>query len=514
MAARTPSSPSTANKVWTNIHENVRRTVADYRELWNPMPPQAHTVVADIAATSRHVCALLNEALMKGASIRAVGGAWSLSDVAASSQMMLGTRNLNLWFPIATGSLDVQCRKPAGSLYYMQCGSSVGEVYRRLEHQGSTLPTSGASNGQTIAGAVSTGTHGAAFKYGAIQECIVAIHLVVGPNPDTDIVLLERATDPVVHSALAERLGARLVRSDALFDAALVAFGAMGFVMGYVVEATPLYHLEAWRRKVPYSDDVRRLMTTMDVSIVPRLVPSLPVHPERIWHVEVTLNPHDQSSAYLTVMERWSTHRRLSPPEPHASMTPGDDVLSLLGSVTQNASWTASHATGALLQMLAGDRGPVVATPYGTFTAGTVRGSVLSVEMGVPMERCVDALNILMNCRPTVERLAGVMACRWVKASRATLAFTQFPITCTIEIPGMANANTQAYYDAAYKALFASGIPTTAHWGQIYPVGPDILLAYGGKVQQWLDARAQLLSAEMQTVFGHPTVPQQAVAGR
>jgi FAD/FMN-containing dehydrogenase len=514
MALRTPSHHSTANMQWKNLHENVRRTVADYRELWNPMPPQPNTVVADVAATSRYVCSILAEASDKGASVRAVGGAWSLSDVAVSDDIMLGTRNLNLWFPIASGSLHAQNTRPAESLFYMQCGSSVGEVYRRLEQRNYTLPTSGASNGQTIAGAVSTGTHGSAFAYGSIQECVVAIHLVVGPNPDTDVLLLERASDPVIHASLAQRLGATLVRNDALFDAALVAFGAMGFVMGYVVEATPLYHLEAWRRLVPYNDDLRRLMTTMDVDIIQRLVPSIPVHADRVWHVEVTLNPHDQTTAHLTVMERWSTHRRLSPVEPHASMTPGDDVLSMLGSITQNASWTVSQATKALLQTLAADRGPVVATPYGTFTAGTVRGSVLSVEMGVPMERSVDALNVLMNCRPTVDRLAGVLACRWVKASRASLAFTQFPVTCTIEIPGMANTNTLAYYGAAYAALFASGIPTTAHWGQIFPVGQDILRAYGGKVQQWLDARAQLLSSDMQKVFDHPTVPLDIVAGR
>ncbi len=497
---------------WKNLHDNVHVTVDVYHELYNSPSVKNDTVVAEIKATSAYLCSILADAATRGKTVRSVGGAWSLSDVAISRDVMLETRNLNLRFPLLASSVDAASRYDADRLFYVQCGCSVGDVYRYLEGKGFTLPTSGASNGQTIAGAVSTGTHGSAFLYGAIQECVVGIHLIVGPDTSTDSVMIERASDPVLAQNLVQRLGARIVASDDLFDAALVSFGSMGFVMGYVINAEPLYHLESWRRVVPYDGLVKALMTTLDVDLVPLIVPNLTVYPNNIWHVEVVLNPHDPTNAYLTVMERWSTHRTLSLREPAANTTPGDDLLSLIGGLTSTLPSMAGAATSTLLKATYGNRGPVVATPYVTFSAADVRGAAMSVELGVPYDRSVDAVDVLTSCTE-IKHYAGIIACRFVKASPALLAFTHFPITCTIELPGVKNSNTQKFYDAAYAALFASDIPVTAHWGQIYPKGDQILSAYGSNVDRWLDARRTLLSPSMQSVFTHPAVPDPARPG-
>lgn len=510
--SRQPSSNICKQKVWQNLHRNVKLTVDEYHELYNPLPVRNDTILDDIKATSSHVCTILADAAARGKTVRSVGGAWSLSDVATSRDVMLGTRNLNLWFPIAHSSLASETRHDAQRLFYVQCGCSVGEVYSQLERLGFTLPTSGASNGQTIAGAVSTGTHGSAFRYGAIQDCVVGIHLIVGPDPLKHSLLIERASDKVVSLDLARRLGAHLIHDDDQFNAALVSFGSMGFVMGFIINAEPLYHLESWRRIVPYDGLVKALMTTLDVDLVQMIVPQIPVFSDRIWHLEVVLNPHDPTNAYLTVMERWDTNRPLSPPEPTALSTPGDDLLSLIGGLTSTLPALAGLATGALLSATFGDRGPVVATPYGTFTAATVTGAALSVEIGVPYDRCIDALEIL-GSRPEIRHFAGIIACRFVKSSQATMAFTQFPVTCTIEIPGVMNDNTRKFYDSAFEALLASDIPVTAHWGQMYPKGDAILKAYGANLHSWLAARRKLLSQSMQKVFAHPAVPKDVVAG-
>ena len=53
----------------------------------------------------------------------------------------------------------------------------------------------GASNGQTIVGAMSTGAHGSSFDVGAVQDYIIGMHLIVGPNRH---IWLERKSAPVV----------------------------------------------------------------------------------------------------------------------------------------------------------------------------------------------------------------------------------------------------------------------------------------------------------------------------
>jgi hypothetical protein len=43
---------------------------------------------------------------------------------------------------------------------------------------GLVLETMGGSSGQTLAGAISTGTHGGDIFMGPLADCVLAIHLV------------------------------------------------------------------------------------------------------------------------------------------------------------------------------------------------------------------------------------------------------------------------------------------------------------------------------------------------
>ncbi|MEE8103989.1 MAG: FAD-binding protein, partial [Planctomycetota bacterium] len=130
---------------------------------------------------------------------------------------MLNTKQLNIHFPFKSNHLTRAYTKSAKKLFCFQCGMTIKGINRVLDARKLSLKTSGASNGQTIAGAVSTGTHGSAFDVGAVQDSVVGIHLLTGPSSH---VWLERASYPVVRSGFANMLGARLVRDDDLFNAA------------------------------------------------------------------------------------------------------------------------------------------------------------------------------------------------------------------------------------------------------------------------------------------------------
>ena len=124
----------------------------------------------------------------------------------------------------------------AAPLRFVQCGIGVAQLSALLRHDGLSLKTSGANNGQTLAGAISTGTHGAALDVGAMQDAVCGLHLI----PDARRSLwLERASHPVVTPAFATALGAELRRDDALFEAALVSFGSFGIIHGLLIEAEP-----------------------------------------------------------------------------------------------------------------------------------------------------------------------------------------------------------------------------------------------------------------------------------
>ena len=74
-----------------------------------------------------------------------------------------------------------------------------------------SLKASGSNSGQSLAGVVSTGTHGSAFKFGACQDFVVGLHLVLGP---TKHVYLQSSSNPVVNQSFTDKFGATLVSDD------------------------------------------------------------------------------------------------------------------------------------------------------------------------------------------------------------------------------------------------------------------------------------------------------------
>ncbi len=490
---------------WTNRHENVTVQVARMIDVWNPQPPSAVTILSDINATATLIRELIRSATQTNSTIRAYGGTWSLSSAAVSPDTMLNTKPLNLRFPIADGSVDLGSPFSASQLFYVQCGNSVGEVYAYLERRGRTLRTSGASNGQTIVGAVSTGTHGSAHDFGSMQEMVAAIHLITGPEPD-DVLWIERASEPALTANFAKRIGARLVRNDELFNAALVSFGSMGIIMGLLVQSVPLFKIRATRRTVPFDGQLQNLLQSMDLAIVSNLIPDI-VDPDNIVHVEVVINPHNTSgNVHLTVMERVPASEPSAPPFNPSVSRPGDDVIGLIGVLSDVLPGLVPDAARAFISNSYPDVGPIVGTPGETFHATDARGKAVSVEIGVPLERTLDALQILLGLRPHIESYAGVIAIRFIKQTRSLLGFAQFPITATFELPAAKSASAQAYYDAAFDAFRQGSVPYTIHWGQIAPATPQTLTHFGTNVQRWTQARNMLLRPEIRPVFENQMV--------
>ncbi|HUC82486.1 MAG TPA: hypothetical protein VMR70_16385, partial [Flavisolibacter sp.] len=87
------------------------------------------------------------------------------------------------------------------------------------------------------------------------------------------------------------------------------------------------------------------------------------------------------------------------------------------------------------------------------------------------------------------------IAYRFVKGTKATLGFTQFPATCIIELDGVFSGPTNNFYRAVWKTLIDENIPHTFHWGKIFEAdGPHIRRMYSDeKVNRWLMARKQVL---------------------
>ena len=85
---------------------------------------------------------------------------------------LLNTQPLDFTFRLDPPMVVVDTPERAVPLRFVQCGVGVAQLSGLLRHDGLSLKTSGANNGQTLAGAISTGTHGAALDVGAMQDAV------------------------------------------------------------------------------------------------------------------------------------------------------------------------------------------------------------------------------------------------------------------------------------------------------------------------------------------------------
>jgi FAD/FMN-containing dehydrogenase len=492
---------------WTNKHLNFSLPIDRLYDIWNP---DTTDLVAGLQGTTKALQGLIQEAIDDGQRLRALGNGWSFSRVAYTDGRLLNTLPLNWHFDISDASRAAAYQGDPASLLFVQCGTAILEVNRILEARGRSLPGSGASNGQSIAGALSTGTHGSAYKAGAIPDFVVGLHLIVGADRH---VWLERASYPVASDHFVSLLGAEAIRDDALFNAALVSFGSFGIIHGVMLESVPLFYLRKHREWLPLSDGLKAAMRTLDFSGV-----ALPGGSSDPYHFEMVVNPHrDDDQVYLRVVTMepppsdsdTDIDTDTDPGDDDTTETEfGDDIPGFIGELVD----MAPAAVPLLVNQLIGDRLNTGSTRVKTlgdlFDSSSTHGRVASMALAIPAHHSPEALDLLRDRHSQDGPFAGVFAFRWVPPTKATLGFQHFePLTCVVEMDGLDDDASRDFRHGVVNAIEAAGIPFTFHWGKINDeMTPARLRAgYGdAAIDSWLSARSQLLSAPCREVFTNP----------
>ncbi|HEY4336784.1 MAG TPA: FAD-binding protein [Puia sp.] len=489
----------TGFRSWENRHETFVEKIKDLYTLGNE---DGLSPVDTYNDTTKGLQEIIGQCIAQKVPLRALGAGWSWMKIAtAENGILLDTKPLNMMFDIAATSVVPAYKGDTAKLFLAQCGNGVWELSRYLRPRNLSLKTSGASNGQTIAGVTATGAHGSAFDTGAVQDFVVALHIVVSP---TRHIWLERASNPVVNDSFIKSLQTERVQDDDLFDSALVSFGSFGIIHGAMIETEPLFLLESHMSRMPYDATLQQLMQTLDFSQA-----KLPNGNERPYHFAVSLNPYDLAGgAYVTTMYKRPFTATYTPPVKNLNgIGPGDDAACFIGGLTK--------AIPALVPALVNKLLAGALTPYSkqlgtlaeTFNNTTLHGKLLSAALGIPIAFVNQALRLLLDLNETAGPFSGLFACRFVKKSAAKLAFTRFDYTCVVELDAAFSDATYAFYAAAWKKLEEAKIPFTFHWGKVNELTADRLTSmYGDNLQAWITARNKLLDADTLPVFTNATL--------
>lgn len=466
---------------------------------------------------AKEIQRLLKEAMDAKEGFRAYGSAWSMSHIAHHHDNMHFNGAMNLKKAIEPGELDPGSAYAPDNLFFFQCGVTIKAISRFVFEHGKSLKATGASNGQTIAGCISTGVHGSALDVGAVQDSVVGLNLIIGPGTN-DIVYIERHTQPALNDAFAARLNARVIRNDGLFNAALVSLGAFGFIHGVVLETEPRFLLQRYARKIKTARALS-LAATMDFSngepVVPGETDANGI-PNRPFHYKVFINPYVQTDPDYPVEIIYKKPYRNDYPDPIPRIETAiyRDLIILFTKIAGKFKNSIPKLIKLLETSVLPDtsgKEDTIGTLSETFWDAPHQGPAYACAVGIDHKDSPKALQLLTELARKEGPVPGLFAMRFVKKSKALLAFTRFPITCMLEIDGVIwkpkgnMISLPQFSTRIIQTLQQNNIPFTIHWGKNADWSFPGLVQhmYGADADKWKQYRSALLGKASAKLFSN-----------
>jgi L-gulonolactone oxidase len=164
--------------------------------------------------------AAIQDAAANGRRVKAVGSGHSFTDIALAEDISLDLSDIG-----STLSVDLESRVVSAP-----AAMPLSVLNEKLAARGLALPNLGDIDAQTIAGAISTGTHGTGAAYGCLSTFVVGLTLVTG-------------TGEVIRCSPDERPD--------IFVAAQVGLGALGVITEVRLRCVDTFVLHADERPMP-----------------------------------------------------------------------------------------------------------------------------------------------------------------------------------------------------------------------------------------------------------------------
>ncbi len=512
---------------WENRHQNFTQKLTKNASFKIRNNHSLSKSSEKYKATTKNIQWLIGHAIKNKIRLRAMGSGWSFSKVAVSEGGIIDTKSLRLSFSISKSYVSDTYLDQEGipeNLFFTQCGMSILQLNSKLEKEkrpNRSIKASGASNGQTIAGALSTGTHGSAFNVGSLQDFVVGLHLIVGKDRH---IWLERHSNPIMSDKFVNWLGAERIQDDILFNAALVSFGSFGFIHGVLIETEPKFLLEEHRiDKIAYNNTLKHTMNTQDFSAINNLLPFPKFSPDReLYHFEVLINPYDfkpndtDKGVYIKVAyKRKYRDDYIRRTRDSNGLTYGDDLLGLIQTMMDSLGTLSTKLVPSLVNLLFPlaykETAALEGTIGETYNNTKFRGKVASAALGIDIKDSTTVLQEILDIIDDGDPFPGGISLRYVKGTDALLGFTKFPKTCVLELDGVDSKVTRNFYEKIWNRLEAKNISYTLHWGKInFNLNfKRIQKMYGAAtVQHWIDSRNHLLDEDTREVFTNKFVEQ------
>jgi hypothetical protein len=344
---------------------------------------------------------------------------------------------------------------------------------------------------QTIAGVISTSTHGSGITFGPLNDFVRSLDVVVAGGQVKRIEPSDGPTDP---ERFAAHFGDRrtLVQDDHVFNAVAVSMGCMGVMCTVMIEVEPKYYLREVREFHTW-EKVRADLLDGEVLRANR-------------HYEVLFSPYERKHRYpcLVTTRNYTRNPSRKPLDKRTRnwavelasafpLTP--HFLNLMVDLKPDLSpWMMENAIRALIKKEYDE------VSYEVLNIGAANLlPAYSGEVGVPMDgRHIDAADALIRVAAEYRQLGDVyqsspISFRFVKASNAYMSMMQGRDTMMIELIELSRCDGGYELIAAYEQELRK-LGGRAHWGQVNSLaaGDGLLETMYPRYPEWLQVYRQL----------------------
>jgi FAD binding domain len=489
------------NVQWVNHHENVKVAIAKRLTIKNEVPTQP--TMAGMRATAARIQGIINRALTAGIRLRACGSRWSFSDIpVVQDGWILETSQIDWRFNVSVNDLDPAYAGTAEELFLAQGGAKISRINEALEtkQKKRALRTSGASNGQTVGGALGTGIHGSAIDVGGLESQVAGIQLLTA----TQNLWIERASAPTLNAAFAAKLGATLVRDDAKFEAAIVSLGALGIVHAALLKTTGRYLLNSSLSHIP-AGQIATAMNTLTFA-----GSGIPDETRRPYFFQTIMDPNRTDIAYVNIR-----YKEACPPDfvPNYNQVtgpePGTNLPRMIASAIETFPMLRNLMVSKLMEIELRVRADIPTewkTPGQSYPFTSAREGIASCGFAIPIAQVTRALDIARIAFQSHKSAPVVFTCRYTQKSPGILSFTRFDPCCVFDIDGVDTDATHKLIKLVAQRFDEAGMPYTMHWGKTnHLTKARVRAAYGGAIDRWNATRALLLpNAAERNLFSSP----------
>jgi len=422
---------------------SLANTLPAMGEGWRNWAGDQHCFPARIESPENReqLAEVVGRAAEAGLRVRASASGHSFTGIALTDGVMVRLDRLDR-------VLDAD---PAAALVRAEGGIVLGDLNRRMDEHGLAFENLGDIDRQTLAGSISTGTHGTGARFPSLSAQVVSLELVLGDGSFREI----GAGEP------------------ALLDAARIGLGALGVIHAVTVRAVRPYTIHRVDSPKPLAETLARIDELLESND----------------HFEFYVFPHTETALCR------ESRRTDEPPRPpsRAAVFAREVVLeNWVGALFAQASRRVPSQARRLARLASRGvgRSTKVDRSYRVF-ASDRRIRFTEMEYGIPREHAVEAVRRVLDlaARPELA-VAYPIEVRFVGPDSLHLSASHGRETCYIAVHQDRRLDWEPYFRGVEEIM--DGYGGRPHWGKRHFQAADSLAGRYPRWEEWQAARAEL----------------------